>query len=1344
MADSYTRQTSFASGDVILADHGNLEFNQIVRAFHETSGHTHDGTLAGGSAVPLLKDPSGTHDLTLTPTGISGTVIDTDTTMAGDSDTRIPSQKAVKAFVASGRDRLLSATGASNFIISDIGVTSTHIKDDSNLTTASSVKLVTERAIKAALDTKNNITAEGQSITVGSTGIGGTLVEHSTTLPIAATTKLPTVAAVKGHVTTAVAAQDAARVAQAAVDLAARNVIIATADSDRATTVANKAQVTVDIDAAILASEAKPHVGKLQQAIGGGTSSVECALTKVEVLGPAVELEALSGLALLSSTGGNTDVTSTNNINVAAGLSASLTTANGALTATATGGAATLKSFTHNTTVDSTLGSTLIDGQVSTTLNARGGDVVVSSTAGNATLTSPNATVLSGGTMALTGVTIVVNGALSGSAIDNDNTMAANSASVVPTQQAAKSYIDNLIATSSAPVNTASVNITGSTTALGPTSLTIDGPADTTRGGRINLQAGTSDDDVNDVWLQKVNNTLVLGQLSNDNHYFSPNTVGFNLGSTYLTSTTSTLPGFSWDTSTATVGSNLIATFASTGINLQNASQVITPSSVVLMANDAGGRVELDATQATFLNDLHAFSPTTVSLFGGDVLRQSIIDANGATFLNNRVQFLPASTYLNSGAETFTSTQATFLGGASWLTTTDAQLGGGSLNLTASAFNLHQAQFAINKANGETYVNKEINSEVGSRALILQNLNDSADVSIRTGKGLISQEVFGAKGNVLGTYGTINYDGSVKLQTSVNGITIIGNGGNTFQLNHDGSTLLMDNTTAGDILIRNQAAGGDLSIQIAKPNGTLQQGLQCFSDAGGNFLRSYFDNTGRMDTASEGVLVNGPTASRMYLGHTGTSGYLSNIDSGDMSIRNNVSGQALKLEVEDSIGILHSGVILNSGTAPNVELFYDDSSRLATTAAGISINNSGYNMEISKTPTGNGTISNSNSGDLVLRNEVSGGNVYIQARNTAGTLIDSLIAYGDAGTNLYHAGTFRLATTSQGLTVAGVGNKQFNLKHDGSSAYLQNVDSGPLLLQNEVNAQTVNIRTRRTDGSLYNGLTVGGATNIVVSQFFDEKAVSTTTATGLKIGWSGYGTVDIGPQNTSWCHFTTDRPAYLFNKGIALSTGNVYDTNGHYTLGAGSLQLSSGRQALRDSGDGYLYAGEGYVNGVYTPNNIRTDSLLQVGASGASFSVGAGALTWGGTNGLKFNVSSTALTYNDIPIVNEKSIYATTGTYIVSNVGARSTKYNTWTGSYTFNIDPIATLTLGSEFIFHKSNVTSDITINLTGANNNSLYGPWGTSDSTLTIPAGTSGSITLRYVSTNIIMTTLNLTNHN
>ena len=52
----YIRQSTFVDGDTITAALFNNEYNQLVNAFSNTSGHKHDGTTAEGPVIGLIGD----------------------------------------------------------------------------------------------------------------------------------------------------------------------------------------------------------------------------------------------------------------------------------------------------------------------------------------------------------------------------------------------------------------------------------------------------------------------------------------------------------------------------------------------------------------------------------------------------------------------------------------------------------------------------------------------------------------------------------------------------------------------------------------------------------------------------------------------------------------------------------------------------------------------------------------------------------------------------------------------------------------------------------------------------------------------------------------------------------------------------------------------------------------------------------------------------------------------------------------------------------------------------------------------------------------------------------------
>jgi len=52
----YTRQTTFTTGNTIEVADFNNEYNQLLAAFVNTTGHKHDGTAAEGPVISVLGD----------------------------------------------------------------------------------------------------------------------------------------------------------------------------------------------------------------------------------------------------------------------------------------------------------------------------------------------------------------------------------------------------------------------------------------------------------------------------------------------------------------------------------------------------------------------------------------------------------------------------------------------------------------------------------------------------------------------------------------------------------------------------------------------------------------------------------------------------------------------------------------------------------------------------------------------------------------------------------------------------------------------------------------------------------------------------------------------------------------------------------------------------------------------------------------------------------------------------------------------------------------------------------------------------------------------------------------
>ena len=59
----YIRQSTYTDGDVIQASDSNTEFDQVLAAFNNSTGHAHDGTTAEGPIIGLIGDAGVTTPL---------------------------------------------------------------------------------------------------------------------------------------------------------------------------------------------------------------------------------------------------------------------------------------------------------------------------------------------------------------------------------------------------------------------------------------------------------------------------------------------------------------------------------------------------------------------------------------------------------------------------------------------------------------------------------------------------------------------------------------------------------------------------------------------------------------------------------------------------------------------------------------------------------------------------------------------------------------------------------------------------------------------------------------------------------------------------------------------------------------------------------------------------------------------------------------------------------------------------------------------------------------------------------------------------------------------------------
>jgi len=102
----YVRQSaaSIITGETVTAAPLNAEFNQLVAAFHATTGHTHDGSTGGGPKIPAssLSDLASMRvlgNVTGSTGAVTAVIILDEDNMVTNSATALATQQSIKAYV---------------------------------------------------------------------------------------------------------------------------------------------------------------------------------------------------------------------------------------------------------------------------------------------------------------------------------------------------------------------------------------------------------------------------------------------------------------------------------------------------------------------------------------------------------------------------------------------------------------------------------------------------------------------------------------------------------------------------------------------------------------------------------------------------------------------------------------------------------------------------------------------------------------------------------------------------------------------------------------------------------------------------------------------------------------------------------------------------------------------------------------------------------------------------------------------------------------------------------------------------------------------------------------------
>ncbi len=376
----YTRQSTYTDGDVITAAQSNNEFNQLLAAFVNTTGHKHDGTAAEGPVIGLIGDPGVATPLNKVVVSDTNNRIGVFVDVGGSSTEQIRFQDGAIVPVTD------------NDI--DLGASGTEFKDLFIDGTANIDALVAD-------------TADINGGTIDGVTIGGASAGAITATSLVATTADINGGTVDGAViggASAAAITGTTIVANTSINIAGDGATVTgikdedDMSSNSATKLATQQSIKAYVDAQVTAQDLD------FQADSGGVLSIDLDS----------ETFTLTGGTGIDTSGSGNAVTFAIDSTVAT-LTGTQTLTNKTLTTPV------ISSISNSGTITLPTGTDTLVGRATT------------DTLTNKTLTSPTIT------------TGVLNGAVSGTSIKDEDDMSSDSASHLATQQSIKAYVDSQV-----------------------------------------------------------------------------------------------------------------------------------------------------------------------------------------------------------------------------------------------------------------------------------------------------------------------------------------------------------------------------------------------------------------------------------------------------------------------------------------------------------------------------------------------------------------------------------------------------------------------------------------------------------------------------------------------------------------------------------------------------------------------------------------------------------------------------------------------------------------------------------------------------------------------------------
>ena len=238
-----------------------------------------------------------------------------------------------------------------------------------------------------------------------------------------------------------------------------------------------------------------------------------------------------------------------------------------------------------------------------------------------------------------------------------------------------------------------------------------------------------------------------------------------------------------------------------------------------------------------------------------------------------------------------------------------------------------------------------------------------------------------------------------------------------------------------------------------------------------------------------------------------------------------------------------------------------------------------------------------------------------------------------------------------------------------------------------VNNGDMNSSISMSKGNAYFKGNVGIGTKTPTAKLHVNGSIKGNAGGGALKVQTDNGYVEVGPRNSSWSHFTTDRPRYYFNKPITVDEGLIGSYSQDLSLQTSGTTRLSILNTNGNVGIGTTAPSEKlHVNG-----NMRVDGSLQTGTGAlkiitpnGEMSIGAQNDSW--THFTIDNNSSPRFYFNKAITVDEGMIGSHNEDLQLQTSGTTRMSISNADGDVTINNN----LSIGGTLQFNTSNITED------------------------------------------------------